>query len=146
MKIGTYGPKVFTISDKKINTFGIVTRTSSYEVEEQENGSEKPKLKNKAPALDTLSFNIELRADSVNVRKEVESWIQLKGKSYYFIVGKEKYGANKWKLLAIDISNQEFTVNGILKKATLGLSFKENVNTTKSSKTAKQTRNTKKDR
>jgi hypothetical protein len=142
MKIGTYGPKVFTVSDKKINTFGSVSRSASYNVEEQENGTGKPKLKNKAPALETLSFSIELRSDSVDVRKEIESWIKLQGKSYYFIIGKEKYGMNKWELVGVDVSNQEFMIKGLLKSATISLNFKENV-AKKKSTDAKQTRNTK---
>ena len=84
MKIATYGPKVFSVSTKKIMTFGAVSRSASYNVEEQENGSNKPKLKNKAPGLETMSFELELKHNSVNVRKEVESWIALRGKAYYF--------------------------------------------------------------
>lgn len=142
MRIGTFGSKVFTVSDHKINTFGLVTRSSSYNVDEQENGLEKPKLKNKAPGLDSLSFDIELRAEYVNVRKEIDDWISMKGESHYFIIGQEKYGQNKWKLINVDISNQEFAIDGICKRATIGLSFKEHITATKTS-SAKSTRNVK---
>lgn len=142
MKIGTYGSKVFTVSDNSIYTFGAVSRSSSYTTDEQENGSKKPKVKNKAPGVDTLSFPLELRADSVNVRKEVEDWISMQGESHYFIVGKENYGKNKWKLVGVDVSNQEFGPGGILKKASLNLSFKENAYTKKNNSTAQDTRNT----
>lgn len=142
MKIGTFGSKVFTVSDKKINTFGTISRSSSYSVDEQENGKNKPKSKNKAPGLDTLSFEIELRSESVNVRQEIEDWISLMGESHYFIIGKENYGSNKWKLVGVDVSNQAFMFNGICKNATLSLSLKENAFSKKNSN-AKSTRNTK---
>lgn len=142
MKIATFGSKVFTVSDKKINTFGTVSRSSSYNVDEQENGTNKPKLKNKAPGLDTLSFDIDLRSEYVNVRNEIEDWIEMQGENHYFIVGNEKYGNNKWKLVGVDISNQEFTLHGVCKSAKISLSFKEYA-TTKSNSSAKSTRNTK---
>ncbi len=143
MKIATYGPKVFSISADMINTFGAVSRSSSYNVEEQENGTNKAKLKNKAPGLETMAFELQLRNDFVNVRDEIESWLVLQGKSYYFIVGNEKYGTNKWELIGVDITNQEFTLRGVLKKATVSLNFKEMVSTVTNNVTAKQTRNTK---
>lgn len=142
MKIGTYGNKVFTVSDKKINTFGNISRSSSYNVDEQDNGANKPKLKDKAPGLDSMSFDIELRYDSVNVKKEMEDWLSMQGESHYFIIGKEVYGKNKWKLVGVDISNQEFAMHGVCKKATVSLSFKE-APANKKSNTAKSTRNTK---
>ncbi|BCJ98118.1 phage tail protein [Anaerocolumna chitinilytica] len=142
MKIGTFGSKVFSVSDNKINTFGNISRSANYNTEEQENGGSKPRLKNKAPELESMSFEISLRSDFSNVRREIDEWIQMKGKAYFFIIGKETYGLNKWELVGVEISNQEFAAGGILKKATLSLSFKESI-TSKKANTAKQTRNTK---
>lgn len=144
MKIATYGPKVFSVSDKIVNTFGAVSRSSSYKVDEQDNGSNKPKVKAKAPGLEDMSFGIELKSEYVNVRKEIESWFALQGKSYYFIVGKEKYGQHKWALIGVDVSDQEFSAKGLLRSAHVNLSFKEMAKATKSTVTAKSTRNTKK--
>jgi hypothetical protein len=142
MKIGTFGPKVFTITDKHINTFKSLARSSGYNVEEEDNGTGKPKLKKKSPSLETLSFDIELRSDFADVGKEIESWIGLKGDSYYFIVGREKVGSNQWMLTNVDTSNIEILPGGKIKKASLSLSLRENSITVKNS-TAKSTRNAK---
>lgn len=142
MRIATYGSKVFTVSSDKIYTFNNLTRSVGYTVEEQENGTDKPKLKNKAPKLEDLSFEIELKSESVNVRAEIKSWISMVGESHYFILGKDKYGSNKWKLTDVNVSNQEVILGGNLKKATLSLSLKEDASTAKNS-SAKSTRNAK---
>jgi hypothetical protein len=142
MKVATYGSKVFTVSSKKIYTFNSLTRTAGYNVEEQENGTNKPRLKKKAPELESMSFDIELKSDSVNVRAEIKSWIAMVGESHYFILGKDKYGSNKWKLTDVNVADHEVVFGGGLKKATLSLSFKEDPGTSKSS-SAKSTRNAK---
>jgi hypothetical protein len=141
MKIATYSSKVFSVDEQKIYTFGQLSRSSSYTVDEQENGSGKPKLKNKAPGADTMSFSILLKSDYVNVRSEIEDWISMQGKSAIFIIGKEQYGQSKWRLVGVDIADQSFT-GSVLSKATLNLSFKEDYVSKKTS-TAKNTRNTK---
>jgi hypothetical protein len=142
MKIATYGPKVFSIDEKKIYTFGQVSRSSSYSVDEQENGTSKPKLKNKAPGIEAMSFEVNMKSEYVNVRTEINDWIKMQGKSSYFIIGKEQYGLSKWRLVGVDVSNQTFAGNGQLRSATVSLSFKEDYNPKKSS-TAKNTRNIK---
>lgn len=142
MKVATYGSKVFTVSSNKIYTFNGLTRSAGYSVEEQENGTNKPKLKKKAPELENMSFNIELRADSVNVRAEIKSWIAMVGESHYFILGKDKYGSNKWKLTSVNVPDHEVGLEGELIKATLNLSFKEDSGSTISI-SAKSTRNAK---
>ena len=142
MKVATYGSKVFTVSSNKIYTFQGLTRVAGYGVEEQENGTNKPKLKNKASELETLSFNVELNSNSVNVRAEIKSWIAMIGESHYFIIGKDKYGSNKWKLIDVNVTDHEVVLGGDFKKATISLSFKEDAGTVRSS-SAKSTRNTK---
>ena len=144
MKIATFGKKVFKVSSNSIMTFGAVSRTAGFKVDEQENGKKKPLLKNKGPELETLSFPISLNASFVDVPKEIDSWIKLLGSSYYFIIGNKKYGNNKWELINCDISEQEFTRDGVIKSAQLSLSFKEKVVKTSTKSTAKTTRNTKK--
>lgn len=143
MNIATWGSKIFKVSSKKVYTFSDMSRSASYNTEEQENGTKKPKLKNKAPALETMSIKVELSYLYCDVRKEIQSWINLQGKYYYFIIGSEQYGTNKWELVGVDASEQKFAVGGTLKSATLSLSFKEKVVKKTSSKTAKQTRNAK---
>lgn len=142
MKIATYGPKVFSIDEKRIYTFDQLSRSSSYSVDEQENGTGKPRLKNKAPGVDDMSFSIKLKDEYVNVRDEIDDWIKMQGKSSYFIIGKEQYGMSKWKLIGVNVSDQTFAGNGQIRTATLSLSFNEDFSPKKSS-TAKNTRNTK---
>lgn len=143
MIIATWGNKVFKVSSDKVNTFSGLSRKSSISTEEQENGNKKPKLKNKAPTLETMSFKEDLKYQFCDVLKEINSWINEKGKYYYFILGSSQYGTNKWELIDIDVSNQVIGVDGILRSATLSLSFKEKVVSKSSNKTAKQTRNLK---
>jgi hypothetical protein len=142
MKIGTYGPKVFAVTDKSLSTFKGLARSSGYNVEEEDNGNGKPKLKKKSPSLEGLSFDIDLRSDFADVSKEIESWMNLKGESYYFLVGREKIGSNQWMLTNVDVSNIEFLPGGTIKKASLSLNLKENPISIKNS-TAKSTRNAK---
>ncbi len=142
MKVATYGEKVFAVSSNKIYTFDSLSRTAGYNVEEQDNGTGKPKLKKKAPKLETMTFNIKLKADSVNVRAEIKSWISMVGESHYFILGKDKYGTNKWKLIDVNVSDHEIILGGNFKEAVLSLSFEEDPAPSKSN-SAKSTRNTK---
>lgn len=141
MVIGTFGSKKFSVSSKKIYTFNGLELSTSINTEESENGSGKPTVKKTSGASDGLSFSITLTNDNVNVRREIDDWINIqnKGTAYYMIFGKEKYGKNKWLVTSISVSDQEFLQNGIMRKATLNISFKEKV-VKRTATTAKQTR------
>ena len=141
--IAFWGPKTFEVNSNVVYTFDKITRSTSFSVEDKENGKKKPKLKNKHPDLEEMSFSIYLNARLLryNVREEIESWASLCGKAYYFIVGNKAYGNHKWKLVSSSATEQKVNVYGDFISAKIDLNFKECPGSAK--KSAKSTRNTK---
>lgn len=143
--IASWGPKNFIVNPKSIYTFDKITRSSSYTTEDKENGSKKPKLKNKHPNLEEMSFSIALNARCLkyNILKEIDSWASLCGKSYYFIIGNTSYGNHKWELVGSNATEQILNIYGNIISAKIELSFKERPGKMSKSTKAKNTRNTK---
>lgn len=144
----SWGNKKFEVNSKTVYTFDKISRTASYNVEEKTNGKHKPKLRNKNPALEDMSFSINLNARfmKTSIESDIESWKELMGKSYYFLIGNKAYGKHKWELISINITEQKASKAGAIISAKLEISMKEKPShsyTSKKKSNAKSTRNSK---
>lgn len=139
MKIGSFANKKFIVKNNKQITFNNLSRTSSLATETVSNGKKKPKTVIKNQELDSFSLTIPLRNRNVNVLKEIDSWrsIEAKAKPYYFLLGKKRFGRNKWLLVGVKDKLDEIGPNGIVRKATIELSFEECKKITKKKSSSK---------
>lgn len=146
--IASWGNKKFEVNSKTVYTFDKISRSASYNVEEKTNGKHKPKLRNKNPSLEDMSFSVNLNAQfmKTSIENDIESWKELIGKSYYFLLGKKVYGKHKWELISINVTEQKATKTGAIISAKLEISMKEKPSSSPISKkkaNAKSTRNSK---
>lgn len=140
--IASYGPKTFTVSNKKIDTFQDFQSSSAFDTENQELLGKKPSTVGKGSGLDSMSFVIVLMATlGVNPRKELEQWQELlsAGVAYPFILGKKPFGKNKWLLKGADASDYMIDSEGLILSLKLSLKFEEYVRAGKSESAKAQT-------
>lgn len=130
MQIASFRGKVFKVSMNNIYTLNGMTWSGSLDVEAQEKIGDKPSSYIKGSNLNTLSFEIPLRADfGHNVRAEIETWESIKESRTpdIFILGQKPIGKNKWLLKSVTAENMDIDNAGNILKATLKLEFEEYV-------------------
>jgi hypothetical protein len=130
MPIAAFGKKVFQVSSKSVYTFDGIAWGGSLDTESQEKVGSKPSTYIKGSSLDSLSFDVSLRADlGHDVRKEIESWEAIRDKRTpdIFILGQKPLGTNKWLLKSVNVSDTVIDGNGRMSKALLKLEFEEYV-------------------
>jgi phage protein U len=139
--IASFGPKIFTVTNKKTDTFYDFQHSGSYETESQELLGKKPSTLDKGPGKDSLSFSITLMASlGVNPRKELEKWQEIlaAGTAYPFILGKKPFGKNKWKLVGLDDSEYIIDGQGNVLQVKINLKFDEFVRNGKKTEAKKE--------
>lgn len=130
MQIASFKGKVFQVSTNKKYTLNAMTWSGSIDIEAQEKIGDKPSTYVKGSNLDSMSFEIPLRADfGHNVRAEIESWESIKESRSpdIFILGQKPKGKNKWLLKTVTAENLEIDGSGKILKASLKLEFEEYV-------------------
>jgi hypothetical protein len=128
MPIASFRGKVFQVSSNRKYTFSGLEWNSSLETEAQEKLKDKPSTYIKGESLNTMTFEIPLRADfGIDVRLEIESWEAIKSstKPDIFILGTKPLGKNKWLLKSVAVSNVEIDNTGRILRAMLKLDFEE---------------------
>lgn len=140
--VGSYGPKKFVVSSKKIYTFSETSISSSIEFEDKENGKGIPIKRKKRDNGEEITINIQLVSQCVNVLDEFYSWKKMKSKAvpYYFLIGNRKISS--YKLVISNVSLSEIKVaakKGVIASATMAVTLNETGSKSKpaSSKKAK---------
>lgn len=130
MPIASFKNKVFQVSGNQKYTLSGMAWSGALDMETQEKLGSKPSTYIKGDGLDSMSFEVPLRADfGMNVRAQIEEWIDIKSaaKPDIFILGSKPLGKNKWLLKSVSVSDMEIDARGNMLKATLKLEFEEYV-------------------
>ncbi len=140
--VGSYGPKRFVVSKKKIYTVRDVNISSSIEFEDKENGKGIPIKRKKKENGEEITVNIMLLSQCCNVMDEFYSWKSLKSKAtpYYFLLGNRKLSTYKLVISNVSLSDIKMAARKeVISAATLALTFVESGSKGKpaASKTAK---------
>jgi hypothetical protein len=128
MTIATFQNKSFQVSTNRVYTLNNLTWSGEIQSEEQEKINSKPSTYIKGIGLDSMSFEISLKAIlGIDVRKEIEEWeaIKLNLQPSIFMLGTKPLGTNKWLLKSTNVSNAIANNNGVLLDALLKLEFSE---------------------
>lgn len=81
--------------------------------------------KNKREKIPVSFSYVPNVASGANVRKELERWKKLLGKSYPLYIGKKRFGPRQLKLVSVDESDIEVYSGGATVSASISLSFEE---------------------
>lgn len=120
--IGSFGKRVFETSDKRILTFLGLTRNTAGRFGYHEIIGKKPISEFVGPALDTITFTINLNASfGINVRYEMEQWLLMatNGEAYPLIIGSKALGTDLWVVQSVSqvwnqVINQGQVISGSL--------------------------------
>ena len=109
-----WGKKRWYINSKKINPINALSLDMAYDTDE---GTKSKR---------TISLPYELYSEmGMSVRKEVNQWYKRLGKSYPLYLGTKRFGAKKFKLTDVSVSDITVTQKGGIKSAAITLSFEE---------------------
>lgn len=145
--VGSYGPKRFVVSKKKIYTVSDVNLSSSIEFEDKENGKGIPIKRKKKENGEEITVNIKLVSQCCNVMDEFNSWKNLKAKAvpYYFVLGKRKLSANKLVITNVSLADIKMAARKeVISAATLAVTFVETGSKSKPALSKKATEENKK--
>ena len=126
--VGSYGPKKFVVSRKKIYTISDLNISSSIEFEDKENGKDIPIKRKKKENGEEITINIQLLAQCCDVMDEFNAWKKLKkqAKPYYFLLGKRKLSMYKLVITNVSLSDIRMAAGKqIVSGATLAVTFVE---------------------
>lgn len=126
--VGSYGPKQFVVSKKRIYTVSDVSVTSAIEFEDKENGKGIPIKRKKNDSGEEITVNIRLLSQCCNVMDEFYSWKKLKTKAtpYYFLLGNRKLATNKLVITNVGLSDVRMAARKeVVSSATLAVTFSE---------------------
>ena len=126
--VGSYGPKRFVVSKKKIYTVSDVNLSSSIEFEDKENGKGIPIKRKKKENGEEITINIKLVSQCCDVMDEFYSWKSLKSKAvpYYLLLGNRKLST--YKLVITNVSMSDIRMSAgkeVVSSATLAVTFVE---------------------
>lgn len=114
--IASWGDKKFRITSKRILGIDPFSMGDSYSADSDSPGREKS----------TVSFSVTLIAGlGYDVKKEIQSWQELIGKSEFLKVGNQKLYDKKMQLTGVDVSDTQITIQGAIASAKLSLNFTE---------------------
>ena len=126
--VGSYGPKRFVVSRKKIYTVSDVNLSSSIEFEDKENGKGIPIKRKKKENGEEITVNIKLVSQFCNVMDEFNSWKTLKAKAepYYFLLGNRKLSTYKLVITNVSLADIRMAARReVISSATLAVTFVE---------------------
>lgn len=130
MAMGSWGPYVFQVSDKKMFALRDITRTASSTWATHTTIKGKPKTQYQAPALRTAGGTVTLRADyGVKPRKQLEEMAKAAegSRAYPLIIGGRPLSQNPMRLTGISETWNTVYNGGELFSAEVSLSFEEYV-------------------
>lgn len=126
--VGSYGPKRFVVSKKKIYTVNDVNLSSSIEFEDKENGKGIPIKRKKKENGEEITVNIKLVSQCCNVMNEFNEWKTLKARAvpYYFLLGKRKLSTYKLVITNVSLADMQMAAGKeMISSATLAVTFVE---------------------
>lgn len=126
--VGSYGPKRFVVSKKKIYTVSDMNLSSSIEFEDKENGKGIPIKRKKKENGEEITVNIKLVSQCCNVMDEFNSWKSLKAKAvpYYFLLGNRKLSTYKLVITNVSLADIQLAARKeVITSATLAVTFVE---------------------
>ena len=126
--VGSYGPKRFVVSRKKIYTVSDVNLSSSIEFEDKENGKGIPIKRKKKENGEEITVNIKLVSQCCNVMDEFNSWKKLKAKAvpYYFLLGNRKLSTYKLVITNVSLADIRLAAKKeVISSATLAVTLVE---------------------
>lgn len=128
MAIAVFGPKTFNVSPSRIYPLDDFKHSSGLNIEEQKVDGVKPSTYIEGESLDEVNFTVPLiRQPKVNIRLEMESWINLKASKipYLLLVGNRPISKCKFLLINVQLSEVMIDKFGNYQKAKIELQFKE---------------------
>ena len=140
-KILSWNEKTFEVTNDKIYTFRGWSTSSSYEVDEKENGKEMPKDTAKAPGIGSISFEVYLRSDlGMDVKAEYDWWRAEcnKGTTSLLYIGDEQFGKYRWRLTGVSQSELKLANGGKWQSCKMSLTFGESYYKVKQTKLEKK--------
>lgn len=129
MAIGNWGTEiVFSVSDKKVQTFESLTRTVGSQWATHSRIGKKDQVEYLRPALQKITFAMELNASyGVKPRDMLDKLTGYaeKGTVNTLVIGGKRVGSNKWRIT--DISEEWETVynRGELARAKVNVTMQE---------------------
>ncbi len=126
---GSFGTKVFEVSQSSIVTPSDIAISEALNYEEQERAGDKPAIYIKAPGAMNISFSIQVMAPYADVVGEIRFWL-LKMRTQQpevLTLGTTAWGSNKMLLNKVNASEIVVAGDGTYSKAKLDLSFIEYV-------------------
>lgn len=130
MAMGSWGPFVFQVSDRKVFALKDITRSAGSSWSTHSTIKGKPKAQYQAPALRTASGTVQLRADyGVKPRQQLEAMAKAAECSHVYplIIGGKPLAQNPMRLTGISETWNTVYTGGELFSAEVSLSFEEYV-------------------
>lgn len=128
MAMGSWGPFVFQVSDKKMFSLRDITRTAGSNWSTHSTIKGKPKVQYQAPNLRTASGSVTLRADyGIKPRQQLEELVKAAEGSvaYPLIIGGKPLSQNPMRLREVSETWGTVYNGGELFSAEVSLSFEE---------------------
>lgn len=128
--IAAFANKTFRVSinSKNIYTFDGFNVSGGLQTEKQEVEGKKPKTYIKGIDLQSMQFIMNLKASlGVNVRNEYGSWVAIKDAKvpHIYILGSKPFGAYKWLLTNVGLTDTVINSEGVILEGKLSLQFEE---------------------
>lgn len=128
--IGTWGNVIFSVSDKKVNTFDGFKRSESARWSKHDMHGQKSKSEFTGVDNGKVSFTMHFSAfHGVNPIKELDKFIKCvrSGEAHTLIIGNKRVGVNKWYLPSVDQSWDYFDNKGNILSAGITITMEEYV-------------------
>lgn len=142
MEIASWGSESFVATTAMMRTFQNLGLSGALSVEAQETEGAKPTTHIKGEELESLSFDLPLRAPGVNVREKINDWRRYRNEQtpYAFLLAGEKLGDNLWLLTSVSVGEVKIGAQGIVTSAVLSITLQEFVGQAKKQAAAASTK------
>ena len=127
-QIGTFGDVVFQVSNKKVRTFDGLNWKISANYATHDRHLKRDLLEFCGPNLQEISFDMHLSVFfGLNPMSEINKLKKMceKGIAKQLIIGKKKYGSNKWVIKSVDVKAEKYDNKGNLWTADVSISLTE---------------------
>lgn len=129
MAIGNWGTSiVFSVSDRKVQTFENMTRTVGSQWATHSRIGKKDQVEYLRPALQKITFDMELNAEyGVNPRAMLEKLESLteKGTVNTLVIGGKRVGKHRWRITDISEAWETIYNRGELSRAKVSVTMQE---------------------
>ena len=121
-----WGPKGFITSTSKVVPLEDFTTGFALKSDTNSDTSGTPPTNTQGKELQPLNMKTRyMRALGTDPIGQIKEWEALIGKTHTFFLGEKPFGANKFTLKNVDISETMFTPDGTMIACTVSLSFEE---------------------